>query len=600
MSTWDRISNFVTAHRAAVLLGSAAVIGSTAGVYYYYNVSNPSSTRVKKSKKKSSSDKKKSSKKSDDSSKKEIAGFPLTQNDDGYEYPEVPDNFNFKNLSESDRKIVATEFKSVGNKYFAQKKFDNALDFYQRALDVYKDPVFYSNRAACYSSLEEYDKVVQETTKALGLRPDYVKCIVRRAVAYDKLGELENSVVDYTCALILSDFTDTSLNHAVDRVLRELSEKEAKLIIDGRVKKSFPSPSFCASYYKTVTRLAVLPDFLEEAEPNSSDYDMKLAVEALRKESTESYEQALELFNSAITKDGPHTYFALANRAVLKYLMADLPGAQKDATDSIALEGNVLSYLVRSSIALEESDLTTINAELAQAEAVDSKSPYVFFHKAQLQFMMGQLKQAKEGFDKAFELDPGFVLARVQSAVSLYRLGKISESHEIFEELKKEFPKSIDPRNYLGELYLDQRKLTEASEEFDKAIELSKGNSEAISALPLVNKALACFQKGQLNEAIDLCRKAITLDPKSDIAYTALAQIYLQNQESEEAYKILMKCVNITRSQQEIVQQLTLAYAAKTQVRLMKERPFVREKLEKVQADARARALAEQLASGTF
>jgi import receptor subunit TOM70 len=56
------------------------------------------------------------------------------------------------------------------------------------------DPIFYSNRAACYANLGFNDRVIEDCNEALALDPIYVKALNRRAHALEKKVDLENAL----------------------------------------------------------------------------------------------------------------------------------------------------------------------------------------------------------------------------------------------------------------------------------------------------------------------------------------------------------------------------------------------------------------------
>ena len=67
---------------------------------------------------------------------------------------------------------AAYELKEQGNAFFQSREVGKALQCYTRALEVTpaKHPdraTLHSNKAACFMSLREYDRVIKETTLAL-------------------------------------------------------------------------------------------------------------------------------------------------------------------------------------------------------------------------------------------------------------------------------------------------------------------------------------------------------------------------------------------------------------------------------------------------
>lgn len=95
----------------------------------------------------------------------------------------------------------AEEFKARGNKWF--KKGDNdslkrAINRYDSALrtcPVYlhqKRAIYWSNKAACYMKLGDDQRAVESCNQALGLDPDYLKALSRRAAANENIGKWTN------------------------------------------------------------------------------------------------------------------------------------------------------------------------------------------------------------------------------------------------------------------------------------------------------------------------------------------------------------------------------------------------------------------------
>lgn len=65
--------------------------------------------------------------------------------------------------------------KTRGNSMYSAKKWTEAIRLYSQAIAFNPDPVYYSNRAACYSIVGKFDNVIEDTTFALKMNPTYVK-----------------------------------------------------------------------------------------------------------------------------------------------------------------------------------------------------------------------------------------------------------------------------------------------------------------------------------------------------------------------------------------------------------------------------------------
>ena len=92
-----------------------------------------------------------------------------------------------------------------------------AIDEYSKAIDLSPDPmhkdvsVFYGNRAQCWASLDKYEEAEQDCVSALAIDPLYVKALCRRAMAREKMGKVEEALLDLTAACMLSGFQACSL-----------------------------------------------------------------------------------------------------------------------------------------------------------------------------------------------------------------------------------------------------------------------------------------------------------------------------------------------------------------------------------------------------
>lgn len=585
VQTWLERNRFAVA--AAVALGIAA--GSA---YYFLNVpptppgsakaSSPDGGKKRKSKKK------KGSKKGTSHSSH---GFPLKQDSqDSPFYPVINDWAKLRRLKESDRKELGDEFKAAGNWAFNNKKLEEALKLYSDAINCCDtEAVYYSNRAAVYGSMQNWEGVVDDATKALKLRPDYVKCYSRRGVAFEKEENYNEAVMDFTAACILSNFEDEALGKSVDRVLRLQAEKIVSEKPGSGATEDFPSPSFISAYLQSFHKRE-LPKEVAEATAGGSggEYDLKLAFDALAKENLESYRQAFEGFRTAVMNGlSTKEVEALAYEwtATFRFLLNDMEGALEDINRSITLHPTPQALIKRSSLHVELGKLMEAQEDFKRAETIDPQCPDFHYQSAQLAFLQQSWDEALKHYEQSIKLDDGFILAHIQLAVTLYRMGSTEIAKRKFLKLIEKYPQNSSAHNYYGEILLDLKDVDGALKMFDTAIDLEKERAPAaMNVLPLINKALCLVSAGtgsdDISKAVELCRKAVAIDPASDVAVGTLAQFCLQQGVPEEAIKLFERNAELARTGSEKIQAITFALAAKTQLRIAKERPILRERLE--------------------
>lgn len=104
-----------------------------------------------------------------------------------------------------DRSIEeALKAKAEGNDFFREKKYDDAVEMYSKALyycplgEDHKEQmsVFYGNRSAAYASVEEHELVIADCSSALDLNPQYTKVLMRRCLAFEATEKFDEALAD--------------------------------------------------------------------------------------------------------------------------------------------------------------------------------------------------------------------------------------------------------------------------------------------------------------------------------------------------------------------------------------------------------------------
>lgn len=97
------------------------------------------------------------------------------------------------------------ELKALGNKAFAAKDFQEAIDHFSKAIEASTTPnhVLYSNRSACYTSLKQFEKALEDANKCVEINPTWAKGYNRVAAADYGLIDYEGAEAAYKKALEL-------------------------------------------------------------------------------------------------------------------------------------------------------------------------------------------------------------------------------------------------------------------------------------------------------------------------------------------------------------------------------------------------------------
>jgi small glutamine-rich tetratricopeptide repeat-containing protein alpha len=130
---------------------------------------------------------------------------------------------------------LADSYKNKGNELLAAKKFEESIDAYSDAIKASSagpnSHVYYSNRAAAYSQLCQYEEACADAESAVRLNSKYSKAHSRLGYAHYQLGRYSESIAAYRAALQLEP-NNKDWQQALDNALRK--EEAAKRPVGAR------------------------------------------------------------------------------------------------------------------------------------------------------------------------------------------------------------------------------------------------------------------------------------------------------------------------------------------------------------------------------
>lgn len=145
---------------------------------------------------------------------------------------------NNNNNNMADNKEQALAEKQLGNDFYKQKKFTQALEHYDKAISLDStDMTFLTNKAAVYYEMTDYDKCISECHRAIEVgrenRADFkliAKALSRMASAYQRKDDLEQARMYFQKSLSEHRTPDTlSKLSEVEKIIKE---RELKAYID--------------------------------------------------------------------------------------------------------------------------------------------------------------------------------------------------------------------------------------------------------------------------------------------------------------------------------------------------------------------------------
>ncbi|KAF3941005.1 hypothetical protein ABW19_dt0210572 [Dactylella cylindrospora] len=601
-SIWSRFSSWVADNKAvAYTVGAVVIVVTGAGVVYYVNSAKSDEVKkigeappdtptaektdgsVRKKKKKSKKPKKDGEEKTSDGDAKKAVPPPTVETEK--EIPDITEE-SVAVMTAEQRKEFAGKLKDAGNKAYGSKNYNEAISLYTKAILCKPDPIYYSNRAACYNALSKWDSVIDDTTAAIALNPEYVKALNRRANAYEQTKEYSKALLDYTASCIIDQFRNDGAAQSVERLLKIVAETKGRKMLEGKPKR-LPSPTFVTNYLQSF-REKPSPEGLEEVTDESTgDFYLKKGLQDIKMRTAQGYDDAMASFEKALELgvSEPYEAFAYNMRGTFKYLKGENLEAMTDLTKSIELDPSMTqSYIKRASMELELANKDAAEKDFETAIKHNAEDPDIYYHRAQLHFISFEYSEAARDYQKSIDLDRDFIYSHIQLGVTQYKQGSVASSMATFRRCIKNFDKSPDVYNYYGELLLDQQKFEEAIQKFDTATEMERVTKPmGMNVLPLINKALAVFQwKQDFKEAEKLCKTALILDPDCDIAIATIAQLLLQQGRVAEALEYFERAADLARTEGEIVNALSYAEATRTQLEVQEKYPQLATRLQEM------------------
>jgi len=152
----------------------------------------------------------------------------------------------------------------------------------------------------------------------------------------------------------------------------------------------------------------------------------------------------------------------------------------------------------------------------------------------------GRSKEAIAEFKNASSLNPQDLHSRYFLALLYISMRDNAAANQEFEFILKDFskeePGNVKVHSYLGKLYLQDKRFTEAMEQFRAALALDGKNIEVRIFLGAILE-----QQGNLDEAIRYLSEALRLDPKNSEVLNSLGYIYARQGKNLDKAERLIK-----------------------------------------------------------
>jgi len=360
-----------------------------------------------------------------------------------------------------------------------------ALDDLDEALEAGPNSIAYNNRAQVYTSMEQYDKAINDLNEAINLDPREGKFYFNRAVIKEKWNDLAGALEDYGQALKRSPNADWYVQRG-------------------------------ALYLNLNNELSGLHDFemAHELEPTNLEALLATAPLKLRYQNPNV---ALAMCNAAVEL-APQRAACYTTRGAVYLSLGQTAQAHADYTMAINLQPDYArAYIGRSMVKRRtHPDPTEALKDLHLAVQHQPKDPFPFAARALLWSQLGQDQAALCDLNHAVFLDPGCFRTLANRGKVKEALGDVEGALQDYTEalqLNRSYAKGYVLRGLLKKRSFQD--LQGAMDDFDRAIAV---DPNCVTAY--VNRSVLRGEDFRdVPGALEDLDFVLALDRASDVAY---------------------------------------------------------------------------------
>lgn len=169
----------------------------------------------------------------------------------------------------------ALELKEQGNKLFSHQKYQEALEYYSRAISC--DPAdskYFTNRALCYLKLQQWDLSLKDARRALDLDPNSIKGHFFLGSALLEIEQYDDAIKHLTRASDLARDQKKNFGDEIASQLRLARKKRWNQLEEKRIKEEIELQTYLNDLIKKDKERQ-----LEEARTSTKDGEKLSIVE---------------------------------------------------------------------------------------------------------------------------------------------------------------------------------------------------------------------------------------------------------------------------------------------------------------------------------
>jgi stress-induced-phosphoprotein 1 len=448
---------------------------------------------------------------------------------------------------------TADAFKAEGNKALTEKRYDEAITAYTKAIELSpNDHVFYSNRSAAYLSKGDAEAALSDGEMCVKLNPSFAKGHGRIGAAYHKMGMYAEAVNTYESGLTVCP-DDASLKASLAEVTKLRDQQQQGGGGGGGMGGLF-GPQMLA-------KLAGHPKFGPKlADPT---FQMKLQMMRTNPNMMMQDPEMMEVLTAILSANGMGMSEDDDDQPRSRPSGAPTPPASSSSSSAAPKPMDVAED--DSSLTPEEKEAKVVKA---RAVALKEKGNALYKEK--------KFDEAIAAYDEAVAMDPSNVMFLNNKAAVFIEQGNTAGAIEICQkalELAKEYRASYEDRakiyQRIAAAHTKQGDVPAAlaafgkaqMEHFDKAVERKMKNLELEHkkteleryinpelGLAAKERGNAFFREAKYPEAIAEYEEAVKRDPKNAPFRNNLAAAYLKMGLFNDAKREVEKSLDLDKT----------------------------------------------------
>jgi tetratricopeptide (TPR) repeat protein/S1-C subfamily serine protease len=432
-------------------------------------------------------------------------------------------------------------YDSLSSELHNVKRYDQALEAINQAIEIAPRSSWYSNRGNIYKDQKKWDLALADYNKALTLNPNNPRAYIARADVYEERKEWDLALADYNRAIeIDANFAAAYGSRGVFYQTRKqwdlaLADFNKAITIDPNHPNSYGMRGIF--YIVQSQEELAIADLTKTIEINPYSV-VAHSMRGVAYESMEKQDLALADFNKAIELD-PNSGLGYGNRGRFYRTRREWDLALADFNKALELDPNSgLGYEGRGILYDQQGKWDLALADFNKAIELGYFSSYV--GRGNVYFQQQKLALALADFNKAIELSPNPEFAYGVRAILYWDRKEWDLALTDLSQAIRINPYFELAYRYRGDIYRHQNQFDLALADYNKAIELNSNDAELY-----YNRGEIYRQQQKSDIALADYSRAIELDPKYWSAYLQRYIIYDQQKKWDLAIADITKVIEI-------------------------------------------------------